>query len=86
MGDLENKFYYLTSNDPIKLTLVVNTSLDAVTEGNTEGGLLVLVFSPKTWVLSKGFGKERIVVGEVWELSWWVVSGEGGTTFSTDVF
>ena len=57
-----------------------------MTEGNTEGGLFVLVFSPKTWVLFKGFGEERVVVGEVWELSWWVVSGEGGITFGTDVF
>ena len=70
----------------LKLTLVVDTSLDAVTESNTKRGLLVFVFVPETWVLSKSFGKERVVVGEVWELSWWVVSRESGTTFSTDVF
>ena len=57
-----------------------------MTEGNTEGGLLVLVFVPETWVLSKGFGEERVVVGKIWELGWWIVSGEGSTTFSTDVF
>ena len=69
----------------IKLTLVVDTSLDAVTEGNTEGGLLVLVFGPKTWVLSKGFGEERVVVGEVWELSWLVSSSESCAFLGTDV-
>ena len=70
----------------LKLTLVVDTSLDAVTESNTKRGLLVFVFVPETWVLSKSFGKERVVVREVWELSWWVVSRESGTTFSADVF
>ena len=65
---------------------IVNTGLDAVTEGNTELGVLGLEFVVKTWVFLHNFSEERRVVGEVWHLVWHVTTEESGVLFGTDVF
>jgi len=68
------------------VTWIVNTGLDAVTEGNTELGVLGLEFVVKTWVFLHNFSEERRVVGEVWKLVWHVTTEESGVLFGTDVF
>ena len=44
------------------VTLVVDTSLDAVSELDAQGGGQVFVLIPETGVLAKGLSEERVVL------------------------
>lgn len=68
------------------MTLVVNTSLNAVTDVNTELGLHVLVLGVDSGVSLEDISAEVLVATEVGELSGQVFGGEGGSLLFADVF
>jgi hypothetical protein len=68
------------------VTLVVDTSLDAVTEVNTEFGLLVLQLSVERGVFLEYVSQEVVVVLKVGESCGHVLSEEGGSLLGAVVF
>jgi hypothetical protein len=68
------------------VTWIVNTSLDAMTEVNTELGGLGLQFVVKAWVGNHNILEEGRVVGKIWKRCWHVATSEGNILLSADIF
>jgi hypothetical protein len=88
-GGKELVRFFITSNGTDGLdhwvTLVINTSLDAVGKLDSESSGLVLVLIPELGVLFQSVGKKRVVLRQIGKISGRVISREGGPSLSADV-
>ena len=66
-----------------KITWIVDTSFDAVSQSDTKLGFFVLQLIPDISI--HWFGEERIVLGQVRTISWWRISRKCCSLFLADV-